>query len=490
VILPSWLSWSKREKDKEKSRKTFLRPLDHPYLYLNSHDYLTGWNLLENIMVFGGVGSGKSTATIYQVLMSMLQAGFGGVVMTVKENEASRIGWMCKQAGRAKDFELFDASGRHTYNFLADEAKHDGMTENLVNLLERTGEILQRASGSGPARQDEAFWQRKSKQTRRNSIDFIRIATGEVTIPAMMELLLALPTSVEQTRQENWQHSTVAQMVSLGRQNAKDDRERHDFECAVDFFTKEWPATAEKTRSIVFAIESGVLDPLCRSIPNHLFNGETTITPDQVLDERKILVIDLPIKKYLDIGAVVQTIIKQQFQKAVERRGDGHPCFLVMDEYQELCSPYDQRFLATSRGSKCCVLMATQNISNLYTVLGAEESGRAMADSIMALAQTKVFHSNPDFVTNEWASQLIGLRKKRLFNTNCNFNSPPFERSVPNYSAGSSQQYLPAVQPAEFSTLLKGGAINQGVCEAIYYQGGRRWSNGETYIRAAMKQGY
>jgi hypothetical protein len=54
-------------------------------------------------------------------------------------------------------------------------------------------------------------------------------------------------------------------------------------------------------------------------------------------------------------------------------------------------------------------------------------------------------------------------------------------------SAGFSEQYEFELQATDLNSLAKGGAPDW-ITEAIVYQGGRRFPNGRTWLRTAIKQ--
>jgi hypothetical protein len=150
-------------------------------------------------------------------------------------------------------------------------------------------------------------------------------------------------------------------------------------------------------------------------------------------------------------------------------------------------------FAATARQSRCANIWLTQNISNLYVALGGHDAGQAAADSLLGLCQTKIFHSNSDPVTNQWAANLLGRRKQRFMSISV--NHPPVDPlplfyQSPQFSTGLSEAFEHAVQPHEFARIPKGGPANGMQAGAIVFQGGRVWSSGETYLFTSVKQGF
>jgi hypothetical protein len=114
---------------------------------------------------------------------------------------------------------------------------------------------------------------------------------------------------------------------------------------------------------------------------------------------------------------------------------------------------------------------------------------------LLANLNSKIFHANGDPITNEWASSLIG--RTRQFFVNAGNNYDPGDRVMQmlgmhqrsSTSAGLSESYEFEVQPSEFTTLRKGGAVNQGHVDSILFQGGRRFeSTGRTWLPVTFVQ--
>jgi type IV secretory pathway TraG/TraD family ATPase VirD4 len=291
-----------------------------------------------------------------------------------------------------------------------------------------------------------------------------------------------------------WGQSTVGQLLKRGEQMELAPHVRHDFEQVKLYFTRTFPRLAEKTRSIIEASLMGVLDPFCRGLLYRLFCNQTTVVPEDTL-EGKIIVVNQPLKRDLTIGLLAQTIWKVLFQGRMEQRQEGEtrPTFLVLDEAHLLLSLKDMQFFSTARSSKVATLWMTQNLPNVLVAMGESEGGNAKAESILSLAQTKIFCQNSCPVTNQWASDLIG--RKRIWLNNSNVSSPRqnhwefLQMEDEQVSTGSSETFEYTLQPNEFTRLRKGG--KHGFCEAIVFQGGRNWyGSNENFAKVSFSQGF
>ncbi|MDA7980920.1 MAG: TraM recognition domain-containing protein [Pirellulales bacterium] len=472
---------------------------ESPLITIGQDDGFTVGNAYENIAIFGGVGSGKTSGSAYHLSLAMLQAGFGGLVLTAKQGEAQRWRRLAELAGRGQDLIVVADNGEQQFNFLDYQFELQGRSgaaiENLVVTLDALMQVAERATGMKPGRGQESFWEQGIRKYARAVISLVVFATEGITVAHMLEVMRSVPRSLAQAQDAKWQkQSLVCKLIAIARNRLVDESSRHDLEQVESFFLYEFPAIAERTRSVFEAGLFGILDLLSRGTLHWLFGRGTTVTPADCL-AGKILVIDLPVATRQAIGLIAQTLFKLSFQQMSQQRpaGEDRPLFLMADEFQELVTVHDFRFASVSRESKVVNCFITQSIASLYSALGADESGKAAVDAILGLASLKVFHSNACPITNQWASELIGRRRTRLFSSSMNLEPRnPFSLFEPEqkYTTGMNESFEYAVMPHHFTRLQKGGPPHMQT-EAILFGGGRRWhGSGETYIKTTFNQGF
>lgn len=98
---------------------------------------------------------------------------------------------------------------------------------------------------------------------------------------------------------------------------------------------------------------------------------------------------------------------------------------------------------------------------------------------------TKIFHANSDAETNEYASRLIGNALTYLSNIGEQHRAFSLEAT---HSQGMNSQFLPQVQPREFTTLKTGGSNNDFEVHGILAVSGKEWSNKKNYLRISFAQ--
>ncbi|MCB9352236.1 MAG: TraM recognition domain-containing protein [Lewinellaceae bacterium] len=223
----------------------------------------------------------------------------------------------------------------------------------------------------------------------------------------------------------------------------------------------------------------GIAEPFTSGILRKHFAGDTNLYPEETF-KGKIIVMDFPVKEYLVSGVYAQGIFKllwQQVLKGEILKNIQPPVFLWVDEAQLFLSDYDQIFQTTARSSRACTVYISQNISNYYVSIGGRDP-RPKVDSLLGNLGTKIFHSNNDAVTNEWASRTIGKAFMNVSGISVGKNQ----------SSSLNQQLHYLVEPREFTVLASGGQENEFKVEAIVTVAGKEWSDGSNFRKAIFKQ--
>ncbi len=474
---------------------------DHALLSLSKWDKFTQGDACEGVLALGATGSGKSTGSGQALALSYLAAGFGGLVLTAK-NERAIWESYCSRTGRLADLRVFSPSQPWRLNFMDFELNRGGagagITHNIVHLLCEVAQVGDRQSGQG-GREDEGYWRRAMRQLLSNVVDLVVMARGTLSVPDLYQAVISAPTSLAQVGSADWQKSSFCyQCLRDADARSKSPGQLRDFKIVADFILLEWPALSERTRSVVLSTFTSMIDVLHRGVLAELFCGpNTNITPEDI-EHGAIVVVDLPIKEFAEVGQFAQVLWKLLFQRSIERRNllmNDRPVFLWADEAQYVTTAGDSAFQTTCRAARVATVYLTQNISNFYAALGGGEQGKAQADSLFANLNTKVFHANGDPVTNEWAASLIGKSRQFLTNSSTTQQSSDWFSEITGIggvaqsSAGVSEHIDFEVQPRRFTTLRRGGPDNALKVDGIIFQGGRRFrQNGKTWLPVTFDQ--
>jgi hypothetical protein len=451
---------------------------------LSKKDFLTLGRAVEGVLIMGATGAGKSSASGRTTAMSFLKAGFGGLVLCAKSDEARVWERYCREAGREADLVLFSPEQPWRFNFFNEELQRKGrgagLTENLVKLLCTIADITKGDSGKGGGQEDGKYWEDSKTQLLRNLVDLVIMAKGRITVSELFDVLSSAPKSIEQTRSAEWQRgSRCCQYLKEAYQRPKTAAQEADFRVIDNYWMQTFPELAEKTRSIIASTFTSMMDVMNRGILRELFCGETNITPT-ALEEGKIIVIDLPITEFAEVGRYAAAIWKYCSQMSIQRRDvqtSPRPVFLWQDEAQHFVLGTDMMFQSTCRSYRASSVVLTQNISNFYATMGGGQNGQALVDSLFGNLNTKIFHANGDHITNEWMANMIGRSRQLVANSNSSHHgSNPFSGllgSGPSQtSAGVSEIFEFEIQPSVCTTLRTGGPANRWLVDSIIFING------------------
>lgn len=474
-----------------------------PLLEFGTGEDTDAWMLqdaCEGTFIVGTTGSGKTSGSGAAIARAFLERGFGGLVLTAKEDERELWLRYADQTGRADHLCIVEPGGPFRLNFLDYEARRDGrgagMVENLVNLLYAIveGHTRQEANDSAAS-----FWENTGRQLLRNALRVLLVVRGRIVLDDLIRFIAESPATRKQAENGGWnQIRHFGPWLEQAIAKAKGTPQERVIEEARRYWLEEFAGLAEKTRSCIVAGFTARQDGFIEPVIHDLFCTDTTLTPEMTT-QGAIILIDLPVKQYHTVGLFAQMAWKYLFQLAVERRQDANdatrrPIFLWADEAQLFYSARDSLFQSTARSSRCATVYLTQNLPNFYGVLGHHDA-RNNVDGFLGNLNTKIFHNNNDPTTNHWAAEMIGrsIQYRHSFNssTTTNHKSPwdLFPSQSSSGGSGTSEQIDYEIQPNEFIVLRKGGPANQQLVEAIFLVSGRRFAQtGKHYIRTAFQQ--
>ena len=446
----------------------------------------------EGTIIFGATGSGKTSGSGETIAKSLLAAGMGGLVLTAKTGEAELWQRYCREMGR--DLVVFSPASGRTFNFLDYELQRPGsgagLTENLVMLFCSVLEVAERSSGGNGGAD---YWQRAVRQLLRNTIDLAVISRGTASIDLLHNIVVTSPASPEELTSTEWQaSSTCMACIREGEQKAKTSEETHDFEIAASFFLKEFATLNSRTRSCVTSTFTTMSDVFRRGVIHRMLGTTTNLLIPEATHEGSVVLLDLPVKEFDQVGQLVQVLIKYIWQRATERRDLTRfpkPCFLWADECQLFVTASDATFQTTARSSRACTVYLTQSLSNFYAALGGGERGKSLTHSLLGNLLTKIFHANGDTVTNEYAAQSIAKSWQFRGSAGTSTSEGGHGEARVSRNSGGSDSLEFEVLPQTFTMLRKGGADNGLKVDGIVFQGGRRWrATGKNYLRVTFQQ--
>lgn len=475
--------------------------LDTVLITFSEKEHWTIRDAVRGVQIFGSIGSGKTSGSGEFIAKKYLKAGFGGLILCAKPDEAKDWQKYAKDAGlHEDDVIVFGEGSPYRFNPLQYEIKRPGkgagLTYNLTELFMSVFKMGQKLSGSDSQEQDK-FWENALKRCINRIIDLLKLAGEEVSVYNMVAVLSSSPRDGEMIEtidklsavelEELCAKNFFMKCISAAFDNADTPQKNRDYDLVFTYFLRDFAMLDERTQSNIRETFLGYAEPFLSGILDDHFAKDTNITPEDSFDG-KLIILDFSVKNYLVSGIYAQCLFKHLWQQAVERREvtkNTKPVFLWIDESQYFINEYDTIFQTTARSSLACTVLLTQNINNYYAQMGGK-SAEAKVNSLLGNLATKIFHTNSDTDTNLYASRMIGDEIRYLEQLNVSGQLYSTNIQTSETRAGS---YLPQVQPKEFTTLRSGGeGENDYQVDAIIFVTGKTWANGSNFKKAFFIQ--
>lgn len=496
--------------------------LDNPLLEFSGktgNSFFTIRDAVQGTQIFGGIGSGKTSGSGRILALKYLENGFGGLVLTAKQEEKAMWQDYCLLTNRLNDLIVIAPGSPHSFNFLEYESSHKkggSITKNIVEVLKT---VIRASQEKNSQKSDDSFWEKALDMLIYNVIDLCSLSYGKISVQKMFDIVVAAPKKIENKEKppqkdarknafemafEAAQNKLILQIKEWEKTPAgKAAAETEDpaiFEYEIlnaipdtkvlrsidQFFVENYKNLNDKTRSIIEFIFTGFLFHLLKEPFYSLFcRNASTITPDDCL-QGKIILLDLPVKQYEAVGRDSQVMFKYIFQRAMERRNvsvNDRPVFLWADEAQHFLHEHDSEYQATARSSRICTVYISQNLPNYLANMSGDKSEHRVM-SFLGTLGTKIFHANADLETNKYGSALIG----QAYTEDNSSSSSMGEK--PSFSRGKSFKLESMVRPEEFVRLKTGGPRNNFCVEGIVHRQGEPFPNGLNHKKVSFSQEY
>lgn len=469
-------------------------PLNLVVLRLPGGEYLTLQDVLEGIHIFGAKGAGKTSGSGKTLAHAFLRAGFGGLVLCAKPDEARRWVKMARDTGRDADLTLFGPEHRHGFNFIDEELRREGpgggSVANTYQVMQEAIETVSQNKVIG----GDLYWRQKRGEVIQNLLQ-LAVMTGEpLQWTAIASMLHSLPRSPEEVGDPRWrEQSYYARTLRTALERLRhDDYGGHlDLEMIDAFASDEFARLDPEPRSSVVSMVTALADKFLRAPVRDLFMGETTVRPEDALNGR-IIVMDMATSEYGEPGHFSQLLFKNAFQRAALRRKftpNDRPAFLWADEAHTFTSHFDFIFQTLDRESGVATVYLSQNVQNYYHAMG--DGSHAAAKALLGGFGLKIYHANGEPETNRLASDAFGTHIIRQYGGSEGWSSSSsgWNSHSQGYNHGNSwsEHRTARVEPHEFTELRRGGP--HGYTEAILFRTGQPFrASGTNHLRVRFPQ--
>ena len=430
----------------------------------------------EGVLIMGGLGSGKTSGSGALLANKFLNNGFGGLVLTAKEEELQLWTNYCKKYNRLDDLIIFGQDSDHYFNFLDYESnrldKATGITHNIADTLK----TVIKAGANDGQESDKAFWDASLQQLLVNAVDLCLLTHSKIRFEHIYKVVQSAPKSKSELSNAQWRANSTcfklmkyaALKLNQSPKTKQADELARRLYIIEDFFLGNWLYLSEKTRSIVEQMFFAFGDRFMRDPLYSLFNTKTTVTPEDTI-KGKIIIVNLPYLIYENTGRDGQVLFKYVWQRAMQRRQiteRSRPTFLWVDEAHYFLHDHDIDHQSTARSYRACTVYLTQNLPNFSLHAGGGDKGISRFKALAGNLGTKFFHANSDTQTNEYAADLIGKDLQWVQSEGMSMGDNA------SFSEGSTQNLMHLIQPNEFAQQRTGGPLNDYIVEMVVHRQG------------------
>ncbi len=398
----------------------------HGFPAANTPIYIGAHQACQGILVEGAPGSAKTRGAWLKALEDALRdLTTGAVVFVVKKTMTKQVRAVARRAGRSPDDVIVVGPGKRSMNLFGT------MTPNAI------GAGFRDAIGNDSSE----FWRTAPSNLVKNYCSLLK-GIGPVIL-ALPPLKIKDPvTGVEQERPRSLKCSyapdglyealfagsdglqsmlmhaaSVYDQLSAIPNPDRAARQRLDsIKSSLRYFDGPYKLTFEATSgSSGNETTAGIyhtIEPYLNALIGtaeicEAFGSKDDVTLD-VLNDGKILIVEINEKDYPDAARLVHNITFQQIGMFASERLDKHNNLVVVgcDEYVSMASAQHGKAWREIRESKCAGLIAIQSRSSLEQAVGAA----AMRD-IMNSFSNFVCFSLSDPTSREFYTKHLGTAK-------------------------------------------------------------------------------
>lgn len=343
----------------------------------------------QNILVLGGIGSGKTTRAIQPFLVQLLNQDAGGLIFDVKGDFKNAVNTIAVEVGREVTVIGPD---RTKMNLLT------GLTPEIASSFLKSAILMN--SGSPK----DKFWIDSAEALCKNALGVLSFFPGRYNLSELYTYLF------DNGVRDGINEEATAKLPTLS------DREGRLLKTYLSYYEQIFSSFDDKVRSGVNASVAQVLAPFNHPdlVDAFCTDDKNAPTMNEVLDGT-VYLVDMPLARWGLGGKVAYNFIKLRFFNTMQRRNvEGawnkeRPVFFMCDEFQEIVSANrdglsDLNFWDKSRSSKCIGIVSAQAVSSFYAAIG----DRDLADALIQNFRQKLCFRTEDSHTIEMLNHLLG----------------------------------------------------------------------------------
>ena len=346
-------------------------------------------DLGQNLLVLGGIGSGKTTSVIQPLLLQALAQDAGGLVFDIKGDFGQAVHALARRTGRVL---TTIGPGKRAFNLLR------GLTPETAASFLRSALLLAGAPG-------DPFWVETAVELCRNALGVLSFVPESYHLAGLYQYLFHDDIRARIDAQLH------AEMVGLSPQALRLLRSYQAYHEGV--FTR----FDSKVAAGVLASCAQVLTPFTHPDLVDAFCPPADAVGIEGLGRGEVVLVDLPLSVWGTGAKVIYTFLKLRFFQFMQRRPSAErarPVLFVCDEYQEIVSANkdglsDLNFWDKGRAFGTVGVLSAQSIASFYAAVG----DRDLADTLLQNFRQKICLRSDDLATVEFFHRLLGAIEPR-----------------------------------------------------------------------------
>ena len=333
----------------------------------------------------------------------------GMLILDVKGNFFKQVLKYAEEYNRSEDIIVISLESDVKYNPLH---KPDLNPSVLANRLKTILELFSPQTS-------ESYWLDKVQDILTECIKLCRLYNdGYVTFTEIHNLI----------NYNDYYKSKIDYLRNLFISGKLSHEDVYNLYSSLSFFENEFTKLDERTKSIlkseitritgIFVSDYKISKTFC-PFKNELTFGNF----EEVINNGKIIVLNMNIAKYKNLSKIIAAYLKLDFQSEVlsqlTKNNNLNPTVFMCDEYHEYVTVSDSDFFAQSRESKCINIVSTQSYSSILNTLQNEASVKVIVQNLV----NKLWLRTDDVYTIESAQKQIGREDKTKISKNISENA-------------------------------------------------------------------
>jgi len=343
----------------------------------------------KNILIMGGIGTGKTTRIVHPLLFQLIDQNCGGFIFDIKGDFHSAVKTAFSAVFKQNQLRIIGTGHEHI-NLI------EGLTPEMAASFLRSSLLL------NSAEPNEKFWLDTATQLCNNALGMLSFFPKQYHLAALHEYIFNPKFRSElHAEADNLSSSLDTTQTRLL------NNYRHYYEHIFSTFD-------DKMKKSIEASVAHILAPFLHPTLTDLFCRHSDIRIQDMLDGTTFLV-DLPLAKWGMGGKVAYNLLKLRFFNLMQQRANEstwnqeRPVFFLCDEYQEIVSGAkdgysDLNFWDKSRSTKTIGIISAQSVSSFYAAIGH----RDIANAVLQNFRQKICFKTEDQNTLDLLNDLTG----------------------------------------------------------------------------------